>query len=79
VMFHDVESGRDLFIDPATARKGYLKKLDAHLAAVRSSCRRLGIGYRQFATDRPLELALFDFLRERMQRGKRTVKGRRYS
>ena len=67
------------YVDPATARKGYLKKLDAHLAAVRSSCRRLGIGYRQFATDRPLELALFDFLRERMQRGKRTAKGRRYS
>src|SRR5438445_820160 len=78
-MFYDVESGRDLFIDPATARKEYLKKLNAHLASVRSACQKLGIGYRHFATDRPLELALFDFLRERMQRGKRTVKGGRYA
>jgi len=79
VMFHDVESGRDLFIDPATARKGYLKRLNTHLASVRATCQKLGIGYRQFATDRPLELALFDFLRERMQRGRRTVKVRPYA
>ncbi len=79
VMFHDVESGRDLFIDPATARKVYLKKLNAHVEAVRSACRKLGIGYSHFGTDRPLELALFDFLRERMQRGKRAVKVRRYA
>jgi uncharacterized protein (DUF58 family) len=78
VMFYDVESGRDLFIDPVTARKEYLRKLNAHLASVRSVCQKLGIGYRHFATDRPLELALFDFLRERMQRGKRALKIRRY-
>src|SRR5206468_9237683 len=46
VMFHDVESGRDLFIDPATARKQYLKKLNAHIDDVRSVCQRQGIGYR---------------------------------
>jgi uncharacterized protein (DUF58 family) len=79
LMFHDVESGRDLFIDPATARKEYLKKLNAHIAAVRSVCQKLGVGYRHFATDRPLELALFDFLRERMQRGKGAVQVRRYA
>jgi len=70
VMFHDVETGRRLFIDPATARRDYLKKLNAHNAAVRSTCQRLGIGYHRLGTDRPLELALFDFLRERMQGGK---------
>ena len=79
VMFHDVESDRDLFIDPVTARKEYLKKLEAHNAAVQSACQNLGIGYRRFGTDRALELALFDFLRERMQRGKRSVKVRRYA
>ena len=79
VMFHDVESDRDLFIDPVTARKEYLKKLDTHNQAVQLACQKLGIGYRRFGTDRALELALFDFLRERMQRGKRTVKVRRYA
>jgi uncharacterized protein (DUF58 family) len=70
IMFHDLETGRRLFIDPATARKDYLKKLNAHNAGVRSTCQRLGISYRRFGTDRPLELALFDFVRERMQSGK---------
>jgi uncharacterized protein (DUF58 family) len=69
-MFHDIESGRDLYIDPATARTAYLEKLGAHNAAAQGICQKLGIGYLRFGTDRPLELALFDFLRERMQRGK---------
>jgi uncharacterized protein (DUF58 family) len=67
-MFEDVESGRTLFIDPNAARKEYLQKLEAHFNALRSSCQRLGIACKRVATDRPLELALFDFLRERMQR-----------
>jgi uncharacterized protein (DUF58 family) len=67
-MFEDVESGRTLFIDPGAARKEYLRKLEAHCDALLSSCQRLGIACQRIATDRPLELALFDFLRERMQR-----------
>ena len=70
VMFRDVESGRDLFIDPATARKEYLQRLNTHTEAVRATCQRLGAGYRGFDTNRALELAMFDFLRERHQRGK---------
>jgi uncharacterized protein (DUF58 family) len=72
IMFRDVESGRDLFIDPATARKEYLRQLNAHNAAVLATCQQLGVSYRRFATDRALELAMFDFMRERMQRGKTT-------
>ena len=78
-MFQDVESGRTLFIDPATARKDYLRKLEAHCAALRATCQRLGIACHRLATDRPLELALFDFLRERMQRGRKTRRVGRYA
>jgi uncharacterized protein (DUF58 family) len=67
-MFQDVESGRILFIDPVTARKEYLRKLEAHRSALRDTCQKLGVSWQGLATDRPLELALFDFLRERMQR-----------
>jgi len=70
VMFHDVESGKRLFVDPVVARKDYLRKMEAHNDSVQSLCQGLGIGYSRFATDRPLELALFDFLRARMRRGK---------
>jgi len=70
VMFRDVESGRDLFIDPVTARTEYLQRLNSHNEAVRATCQRLGVGYRSLDTHRALELAMFDFLRERQQRGK---------
>ena len=66
-MFHDLESGRTLFIDPSLARKEYRRKLEAHCASLRSTCQRLGATYYRLPTDRPLDLALFDFLRERMQ------------
>ncbi|MBI3417948.1 MAG: DUF58 domain-containing protein [Verrucomicrobia bacterium] len=69
-LFQDVESGRDLYIDPAAARREYVKKLNAHNAAVRAICQKLGINCHLLSTKRPLELALFDFLRERM-RGKK--------
>jgi len=69
-MFRDLESGERLYIDPGAARRDYVAKLRDHTAAVERSCRKLGIGYSRFATDRPLELALFDFLRVRMQRTK---------
>jgi uncharacterized protein (DUF58 family) len=70
-MYFDVESGRDIYIDPVVIRKEYLRKLTAHNAAVRQTCQKLGVSWNCFATDRPLELALFDFMRERMHRGKK--------
>ncbi len=67
-MFQDLESGRRIYIDPQTARKDYLKRLEAHLGECEKVCRKNGIGYARLSTDRPLQTALFDFLRERMQR-----------
>ena len=70
-LFLDVETERDLYIDPGMARKEYLRKLEVHTAAARQCCEHLGITYHSLNTDRPLELALFDFLRSRMQRAKK--------
>ena len=68
--FLDVETGRDMFIDPALARKNYRAQFDAHLAAIRATCQQLGITHLQLSTTQPLELALFDFLKARSARGK---------
>jgi uncharacterized protein (DUF58 family) len=70
-MFRDLESGRDLYIDPGQARQEYQRKFDEHSAAVRQTCQNLGAGYYRVTTDTPLEAILFDFLRERSQRGKK--------
>jgi uncharacterized protein (DUF58 family) len=68
--FLDLESGRDLYIDPALARAGYTRRLEQHLAAARTVCERLGITHVQLSSVQPLELALFDFLKARANRGK---------
>jgi uncharacterized protein (DUF58 family) len=67
-MYRDLESGREVYIDPDSARTEYLKRFSAHAAAVERSCTDLGIEYTSVTTDRPLELVLFDLLRARMRR-----------
>jgi uncharacterized protein (DUF58 family) len=73
-IFHDVESGRDLYVDPATARTDYEARLCRHNDAVRAACDRLGIEFHQLVTNQPLELALFDYLRGRLERGRTPTK-----
>ncbi len=68
--FQDMESGRDLFIEPTLARHDYQRRLGEHLATVRAICQRLGISHVQLPTEQPLEMALFDFLKMRAERGK---------
>jgi uncharacterized protein (DUF58 family) len=65
-MFEDAESGKLHFIDPGAARKEYTRKLESHCAYLRSICQKLGLGYHLLETNRPLEIALFEFLRARM-------------
>ena len=69
-LFRDIESGQELYIDPVPARREYLRKFTAHTDGVEATCRKLGAAYHRLTTDRPLELALFDYMRGRMQRGK---------
>lgn len=66
-MFEDLESGRTLFIDPTAARSEYLANLERHGAALQQCCQRLGASLHRIDIARPLELALFDFLRSRMR------------
>ena len=78
-MFHDAESGRELFIDPGAARSEYLRKLQSHCAHLKSLSERQGMAYIQLITNDPLELALFEFLRARMQTGRRVRRAQRFT
>ncbi len=75
-VFEDVESARTIYIDPAAARAGYLKKFEAHTEALRAICQKLGIGYQQLSTARPLELSLFEFVQGRMRGGRQVRRAR---
>jgi len=70
VIFHDAENEKDLFIDPTSARRNYLRRFEEHGDAARAVCQKLGAEYLSITTDQPLDRLLSDFLRERQRRGK---------
>jgi uncharacterized protein (DUF58 family) len=73
-MFHDVESGRELYVDPSIARERYRQRFNEHAAGLAKVCNKLGVDLRVLPTDQPLELALFDFLSTRLRRGRQVAR-----
>jgi len=78
--FVDMESGRDLYIDPQAARAEYQRRFSEHAAEIEKICRELGIGLHRLVTSQPLELTLFDFLQSRLHAGRQVARagGRGY-
>ncbi len=72
-MFHDLESGRELYIDPQSAKATYRSKFNAHKAELQQACDRQGIVLYELRTDEPVERSLFDLLSARM-RSRRTTR-----
>jgi uncharacterized protein (DUF58 family) len=70
VIFRDLESGKELYIDPKAARKNYLEQFQEHTDRIQVICNNLGVDLCEMTTDMPLELALFDFLQARQRRGR---------
>src|SRR3954469_13276136 len=73
-MFHDIESGRELYVDPSLARERYRQRFKEHADGLSKVCNKLGIDFSVLPTDRPLELALFDFLSTRLRRGRHVAR-----
>ncbi|MCA9053620.1 MAG: DUF58 domain-containing protein [Planctomycetaceae bacterium] len=73
-LFHDLESGREVYVDPAATRRDYQRRLEAHLDQIRVICDCLGIDYRLAVTDQPLEAALGEFLRSRARSVSRALR-----
>lgn len=73
-IFEDLESRRDLYVDPKSVRRDYLRRFRDHGSAVDQICGNLGIDYYHFTSARPLELALFDFVSSRLRRGRQILR-----
>ena len=73
-LFYDVETGRDLYVDPEAARQQYQKRFAEHAQGIARACAKLGVDLHDLTSDRPLELALFDFLSGRMRRGRQVAR-----
>lgn len=71
-LFVDVESGKELYVDPQATRANYLRRFEEHQRQLQELADRLGIELVRLTTDRPLEQALFDFLQNRSRRGRPT-------
>ncbi len=66
-IFVDVESGRDLYVDPAAIRDRYQSKFCEHENQIRSLTSELGIEYYRVTTDQPMDRVLFDVITSRME------------
>lgn len=66
-LFEDLETGRQLYVDPAAARGGYLARWNAHQSAIAGICSRLGISRTVLKTNEPLDQSLSALLRLRLQ------------
>ncbi|MBC7821878.1 MAG: DUF58 domain-containing protein [Planctomycetaceae bacterium] len=76
-MFFDLESGRELYVDPIAMRANYQERFTEHAQDLSRACSSLGIDVYDLTTDQPLELALFDLLNSRMRRGRQVTRRRR--
>ena len=73
-MVRDLESGRDIYVEPAQARQQYMENFAAHEASIQDACQRLGAEYSRMLTNEPIENGLFDVLRSQMQRGRKIMR-----
>jgi len=64
-IFEDLESKREVYVDPKTFAKQYKEAMAEHLASLEGICNELGIAYHLFSTDDPLENALAAYLSDR--------------
>ena len=75
-MIRDLETGRDIFVEPGQARRQYQERFQEHDHHIRSTCDRLGVDYCTLLTSDALEMALFDLVRSQMRRGRKTIRRR---
>lgn len=66
--FVDLESGREVALDPVAMRPEYVRRFAEHGRKVQAACERLGISYARLRTDEPLEHALHGFIQTRQGR-----------
>ena len=73
-LFYDVETGRELYVDPKMARERYRERFAEHSRAMTRVCNGLGADIYEVTTDRPLDAVLADFLHLRLRRGRHATR-----
>jgi uncharacterized protein (DUF58 family) len=66
-MVEDLETGKEIYVDPRLAKAAYQDKFSKHEASLKELVGQLGIGWTSLQTTQSVEHVLFDFL-SRQQR-----------
>ncbi|MEQ1826157.1 MAG: DUF58 domain-containing protein [Pirellula sp.] len=75
-MILDMESGREMYVNPNSVRDSYKKKFSEHENALVELCGQLGIGWTSLATNDSVEHALFDLLYRQQSASSRSSRAR---
>ncbi len=73
-MVVDMESGREIYLDPDVAREQYRKQFDEHQSQLSEICNSLGVDFYSMMTDGPLDNALFHLIDSQQRRGRSTAR-----
>ncbi len=66
-MIEDLESGKQIYLDPAAAKEIYRQRFDEHASKLSSICMSMGVDLATLTTDQPLEWALLELVHQREQ------------
>ena len=64
-MFVDLETGREIYVDPGAVAQEYKKNFTEHRDEVKTFCAQNGIDFFEALTSDPIGKSLFDFLQAR--------------
>ena len=64
-MFVDLESGREIYVDPEAVAKDYQARFSEHRSEIKTFCDENGIHFFEVLTSDPIQKSLFNFLQAR--------------
>jgi len=67
--FRDAETGKEIYVDASAEREAYRERFQNHRRGLEHLCRKLGMEWVCMNTERPLELALWEFVFGRRGQG----------
>ena len=74
-MFHDLETGKEMYVDPQSVRDDYRERFVEHRQQIQTACDELAIDLFEITTDQPPHVALFHLIQSRGSKGRIVARG----
>ena len=73
--FHDMETGKEIYVDPNAIGDDYRQRFAEHENQIKSACDDLAIDFYQITTDQPPHVSLFNLIQSRFSKGRLVARG----